>query len=442
VKPAGSHRDRLATATPSNGFYGWRLLVSLWVVYTIPIGFVFYGPAVLYPFMIEDLGWSRGQVMSGSTAFMITFGLVSPLTALMIKRLGARLTIALGGAGLVGAGTLMGILGHVYPLYVILSLVVGGCVSLASMIPVQTVTIAWFSARRALALGLVLGGGAIGGFVAPQWISQSVQGAGGNWRVGWCLIAAASGIAGIVGLLAVRNRPEDMGQFPDGRKPADATEGEQMRPTPARTYRTAHTWTLREALKTPALWFLIAGAAGSFFLWQVLVTQGPLHLKDRGFGASEAAFYYSLAIGLSVVGRFSIAALGDVVEPRILFALGAFCILLGGVLFWFVSPEAMWTVRLYPLLAGFGFGASYVCIPTLIGNYWGPDAFPVISGILSPISVFVQALAAPLAGFFFDVQGTYFSVVLIGWILAGAGFLAVLLCRPPVPRKQKTERRS
>jgi len=231
-----------------------------------------------------------------------------------------------------------------------------------------------------------------------------------------------------VGLLAVRNRPEDLGQRPDG----GVREGEGRR-TGARTYRTPYTWTVREAVSTPSLWLLVASAAGSFFLWQVIVTQGPLHLQDRGFGPGEAAFYYSLAIGLSVAGRFSIAAFGDVLEPRILFALGIFCILLGGILFWFVSPEALWIAWLYPLLAGFGFGASYVCIPTLIGNYWGLDAFAGISGLLSPISVVFQALAAPLAGACFDRQGTYFSVVLLGWLLAGIAFLAMLLCRPPRP---------
>ena len=53
------------------GFYGWWLLFFLWIVYTIPIGFVFYGPPVLYPFMIEETGWSRGDIMVGYAAIML-----------------------------------------------------------------------------------------------------------------------------------------------------------------------------------------------------------------------------------------------------------------------------------------------------------------------------------------------------------------------------------
>jgi MFS family permease len=144
-----------------------------------------------------------------------------------------------------------------------------------------------------------------------------------------------------------------------------------------------------------------------------------------------ATFFYSLAVGLSIVGRFTIAALGDIIEPRFLFAFGAFCILLGGILFWFVTPEAMWTAYLYPLLAGFGFGAAYICIPTITGNYWGPKAFAAISGLISPVTMSIQALAAPLAGFLYDLQGSYFTIMVISWIAAAIGFVAILLCKPP-----------
>jgi MFS family permease len=144
-----------------------------------------------------------------------------------------------------------------------------------------------------------------------------------------------------------------------------------------------------------------------------------------------AAFFYSLAIGLSIVGRFTIAALGDIIEPRFLLASGALCVVLGSVLFWFVSPAAMWAAYLYALLGGFGFGAVYICIPTITGNYWGPEAFPAISGLISPLVMLVQAGAAPLAGFLYDLQGTYFTVMVIAWVMAAVGFAAILLCKPP-----------
>jgi MFS family permease len=340
----------------------------------------------------------------------------------MITRIGARKTIVIGGCVAATAAFLMSRLGHVYPLFVTLGVFQGLGVSLSAMIPVQTVAIAWFHARRALALGLVLGGGAVGGFLAPQLINWAVLRAGGNWRTGFLLIAVASLTGAVVALLAVRNRPGDVGQHPDGAAPEERSDPSAGPERKARTYRTNDVWTVREALNTRALWLLILAVTGTFYMWQIIVTQGPLPMS---------AFLYSLAIGLSIVGRFAIAGLGDRIEPRYLFAFGSLCTLIGGILFWVVSPDKAWVAYLYPLLAGFGFGAAYVCIPTITGNYWGPEAFPGVTGLISPMAMLIQSSAAPLAGFLYDLQGTYLTIMVVAWITAVFGFVAILFCLPP-----------
>jgi hypothetical protein len=51
--------------TGGGGFYGWWMLPFLCLVYSIPIGFAFYGPPVIYTFMQSDLGWQRGEIYAG-----------------------------------------------------------------------------------------------------------------------------------------------------------------------------------------------------------------------------------------------------------------------------------------------------------------------------------------------------------------------------------------
>ncbi len=425
----------MGARTQAEGFYGWWLLFFLLIVYTIPIGFAFYSPMMLYPFMTEETGWARGEVMVGFTAVLLLMGLGAPLVAWMISHFGARVTIFIGGLIIAVAAFLMGLMGHIYPIYLILSVFVGLGIALASVVPVQTVVVSWFSARRALALGLVMGGGAIGGFLVPQIISGVVLSAGGNWRVGWFMIAAASIVGAIMAIFTVRNRPEDMGQCQDGLSSDEIKVVAGGKSRAVRTYRTPVSWTVRDALRTPALWFLIVALIGGHFLWHVVLTQAPFHLQDRGFDPATAAFLYSLAVGLSIVGRFTIAGLGDIIEPRSLFTFGVLCILVGGILFWFVSPEAMWIAYLYPLLAGFGFGVIYICEAAILGNYWGHEAFPGIRGVIGPIGVLFEATAAPLAGFIYDLQGTYLTVMLIAWAGAAIGFVAILFCKPPEPKE-------
>jgi MFS family permease len=417
-------------------FYGWWLLFFLWIVYTIPIGFVFYGPPVLYPFMIEETGWSRGDIMVGYAAIMLLTGVASPLAAWMIGRLGVRVTIFVGGVGVSAVNFAMALFGDSYWAYLTLCALLGLAVAPATFIPIQTVVIFWFDARRALALGLVLGGGAIGGFFAPQIVNAAVLGAGGDWRIGWTITGVAALVAAVVAILAVRNRPSDLGQYPDGLPPdqAGTTVGATRA---ARTYRTTVKWKLADALRTPALWLLLLATVGTFSLWQVMVTQGPLHLQDRGFEPDTAAFFYSLAIGLSIAGRFSVAALGDIIEPRFIFAFAMLCILIGGVLFWFISPDVMWAAYLYPLLGGFGMGAAYICEATMVGNYWGPEVFARIRGVIGPIAVLFEAGVPPLAGFLYDLQGTYLTIMIITGVGAILGIFAILLCTPPNPVERR-----
>jgi len=421
----------LATEAKEKGFYGWWLLFFLWIVYTIPIGFAYYSPAVIYPFMISDLGWSRGEIMVGAMVFILLFGLSAPLNAWMIRRFGARMTLATGGVIIVISSTLMGFLGHIYSMFIILSLFIGLGVAFASMIPCQTVIISWFNRRRALAMGLVLGGGGVGGFLAPQLINTVIEGADGNWRVGWFIIALASVAAIITALVTVRNYPSEVGQHTDGLAPCEEETALNVSSRKSRTHRSEVEWTVREAVRTRSLWLLIIGVVFSGLIWGVIVTQAPLHLLDRGFDPAMAAFFYSLALGMSIVGRFTIAGLGDIVEPRFLFAGGIFFMLLGGALFWFVSPAEMWMAYIYPLLAGFGFGLTYICLPTMIGNYWGARAFPGIRAIDSPIELAFAAMIAPVAGFLFDLQGSYLTILIISLILGVIGLVAILMCTPP-----------
>lgn len=423
----------MATRPQAKGFYGWWMLFFLWVVYTVPIGFAFYSGTVLYPYMTADMGWTRGEVMVGATGVMMLFGLSSPLVAWMVGRLGARVTLAIGGGIVAVVSLTMGFVGHIYPLFILLSFLNGLGIALASTIPVQTVVISWFYTRRALALGLVLGGGAIGGFLAPQAVSLVVEANGGNWHLGWFIISLASFVGIAVSLTMVRNRPEDIGQFPDGAVSQEASIAASK--LPMRTYRTPVEWKFSDAIRTRALWLLVIAGVLGFWVWDLVYSQAPYHLRDRGFDAETVAFLYSLAIGLSIVGRFAVAALGDIIEPRYLLAFGTTCLIGGGILFWFASPQAEWVARLYPLLVGFGMGMSMVSTPAIISNYWGQTAFAPLNGLISPISVIAHAILPPVAGFVYDVKGTYFPVLVVALVGALLAIVAILLCTPPKPKE-------
>jgi len=432
-----------------SGFYGWWLLPILCLVYSIPIGFALYGPPVIYIYMAESLGWQRGQINVGYSIIGVMLGMGALLIPLMINRFGPRKTLAIGGIIIALCCVLMALLaqlcttiaGHPYPfVYWIICFFIGLGLSFSTVVPIQTLVLLWFNVHRALALGLVLGGGAIGGFLYPQFISATIVGNGNDWRVGWYAIAVACLAGAVIALIAVRNRPEDLGQHPDGMDPeAEQAAIAHARHRPIRTYRTALAWSFRDAVKTRSLWLIVATTAFVFFLWQAVLTQTPAHLNDRGFSPLDPqlifhpAFIYGLILACSIIGRLSVSFLGEKIETRYLISIAGFSLLAGGVLFTIASRDNLWAAYLYPLLAGFGFGTTYVATPLIVGNYFGAASFPSISRITNPINSIFQFGAPAFAGYMYDINGNYDMAMLIACAGGLIGAVLILFCTPPRP---------
>ncbi|MFA5630556.1 MAG: MFS transporter [Porticoccaceae bacterium] len=415
--------------SPYPGFYGWRMLIALWLIYFSVVGFTFYGTPVMFPYMVADLGWSRGQVSLGFMTAMLMMGFAAPASAWSLNRFGGRHTMLVGG--LLGAtGLLLMLFTDSVLLYVLFfGLVVGTGIALAANIPVQTVITYWFNQRRGTAFGLVLAGGAIGGFVAPLALTATIDAADGQWRIGWVLLATMMAIAGLTSLLFVRNKPADLGQHPDGIDPAAATAAGDSA-TPTRIYRCATSWPLAAAIRTPQLWLVTAAIIGGQFHWQVFITQGPLHLADRGFTTEQYSLIYGITVGTSIIGRLGAGFIVDRVEPRLIFITALILGAVGSVLFWFISPQKPLTL-LFPLFSGISFGAITIAYPNIIANYWGTTAFASVNGFIFPMMIICNSSAAPLSGAIHDGTGNYFIAFCIAWVMLAIAFFATLALSPP-----------
>ena len=78
-------------------FYGWILLAIIGLIYMICVGAGFYGLSVMMPPMIDDLGWTRAEASAGFSLMAMVLGLSGPLITTMMKKIGPRLTIIIGG---------------------------------------------------------------------------------------------------------------------------------------------------------------------------------------------------------------------------------------------------------------------------------------------------------------------------------------------------------
>lgn len=407
-------------------FFGWKNLGLLFGVYLFAVGFVYYSFNVIFPEMVRETGWKRGDASWAQTLHGVMFSAFVPVAALLTNRFGARATIATGIGVLIAGCILLGTIAHSIMAWTILwGVVMAFGLALGGVIPIQTTVAQWFSLRRATAIGLVMSAAGLGGFLAQPLFTWVMQDFGG-WQSGW-LAATGFAVVAVVLVSWVVNRPEDLGEHPDGIVPGSEAHAQQRSAT--RIYRTQDTWTLAEALRTPTLWLLIVLFLGTVMPLYLLAVHGVLHLTDLDYDRMQAASVLSFMLAGSACARFPLGWLGDRVEPRVIL----FCLLIGAAVALAIvwqAPGLGWL-----LLAGALFGAAYggtlVLVPAIIANYFGAASFASINGFVFPVQLVIASAVPVGAGYLADRTGSYDAsfIGLTGYALLAA--ICTLWARPP-----------
>jgi len=415
----------------ARNFYGWKLLAALSAIVSVNLGFTYVGASVTNAAMAKELNLSRSMLGAGGMAFVLAVGLAAPLAARAVNALGSRITLCLGSS-LVGlAALLLGAwVGVGWQYVVCYGLLMGAGCAIGSMIPAQTCASMWFERRRALALALVLTGSGIGGSIAAPLLTRIIAVAGGNWRVAWYFVVAIAVAAVITAWRCVKNRPEELGQRPDGGPVSAAAQPAGAR-SAARSWvhRTRETWSVREAARTPALWIISLAAVGESAPSVAAITHAPLHLRDFGHTPQAIAGALSAFAILSIAGKLSVGFICDRIEPRFVWAL---CIAMMGSAVW-VATHAQSTFMMYLFtgMLGFGSGAALTCWHATVANYFGPTAFASILGAQMPFSNAVSAASPLIVGMVYDRVGSYAAAFYAVGAFSMLAALLLLFARPP-----------
>jgi MFS family permease len=382
-------------------FHGWKLVGALSTILFFAVGGSIYVFPVFIASFQAEFGWSMTQISTGGALFAIVMGLSNPLVGTLFARWGARRTM-LTGAALLGTTSLAyASMVNLWMLYTIL-LVAGFAVASSTVLPAQTLITNWFDRSRGRAMGLMMLGIGLGGFLLPPVNEFLIRQIG--WRLTWVVSFVVLALV-VIPLIAtfVRTRPSDMGLSPDGRS-SDEARGEESDPVTGLTPKAA--------LATATFWLLVA-----VFLLQITGVSAlnfhfvPFAEQEVGFTSQEAAFFYGLAVGFSVVGRLFFGWLADRWSPILLMAISLLLAAVGpAVLELFFLRLRLQEVNLLWLFAipyGIGSGGTFVTLPILVGRCLGELHFSRIMGLLMSGSAVGVIIGLPVAGRVFDETGSY-----------------------------------
>jgi len=412
-------------------FYGWTLLTVVWFIMAFNLGIPAYSPSVLNPEMGKDLKFTRDVIGLMMSIYIIMSGLPGPLVARLVNKLGSRTTIVIGTVMLVaGAVAMATVVDSALGAYIAFGILVGGGVCTGASLPSQTAVARWFLRRRAMALSIMYSAGAIAGGISAKLLELLIKHTG-DWRDAWWVIAACSGVAGVLALLFVRERPEDMGQIVDGisAEAASAASGRPVKPRPA--FITDVAWEFRDAIRSPSYWLILGSLLGGSGIYTLFLAQGKLVLEDFGHapGIGGTAVFVMTISGL--IAKAIIVMFGDRIDPKYLWALFMAIFGVGSVVF--VHASTVPLVYTFAVCLGIGFGGGVVCLMAVLGNYYGLKAFASLCGIAIAINTTLSAITPPVAAKLFMHGYGYVGICyfLAAWCFLGA--VVLFLIRKPVP---------
>ena len=229
-----------------NTFYGWWVVVGCALIVFGVAGGQFSFGVFLKP-MTEEFGWTRGTL---SLAFAITYvlsGLLRPVAGYLADRYSAKWS-ALAGVAIMGWMLLMlPLVNNLWQLYLVFAVMSIGVTLGTGPILIKIVA-QWFLSRRGLTLGLVGGAGSFGAmFLVPATSAFLVL---FTWQQAYIFLGMLLVVVILpIGVLLIRNRPEDKGLEPYGERPVPISQaGDEESGSTAATFRDS---TFAEAIRTP-----------------------------------------------------------------------------------------------------------------------------------------------------------------------------------------------
>jgi len=425
VPAADSQTSQAENAVPTDAkpFYGWWIVAAGTAVLFVTSGIGFYGHGVILDPMRTFHGWSKATVSSAITLYFVTSGIMGMMIGRQVDRYGPKWILILGSIVICVGFVLLGSIRTVWQLYILYFIMALGFSS-TSLVPVNTLIANWFIRKRGFAMSLTNTGLSAGGIVLVPFASYIIS----HWGLKLALpvLGVIYGLVVVFATTFIKQRPSDLGQFPDGEPLQTLSSGKngsaidysaQMR-----------VWTRSNAMCTMPFWaiviaFLLALAGQIAFLVH------QISFLSLYLGVAGAATAVSITAGASIAGRFFLGAIVDRCDKRyvtmVCFLIQALAML--------ALARYNHVVILY--LGTFAFGLTMGCIimmqSLIIGECFGLVSFATVSGFAGLFTMSGAAFGPTIAAIIYDATQSYRSAFTIFAALSLVAIIVIYFARWP-----------
>ena len=399
-------------------FFGWWISIAALFTSGLTVGIPYYNIPFFYDYFQRAFGWSRASITFG-------FPLAALLTIwagpLLIHRFSPRKLILVGSTLIAIALGGFGSMGSSLSIYYALWFVYTAGYILSGPIPHQLIVSHWFRRNRGKALSIVyVGNGLIGSF-GSLLVKPLTDDFG--FRTALRIVAALLLLCWPVALFVLRDKPSELGQYPDG----DPSP-------PAEARLQSHSFA--ELLRSGPFWLILFGSFCSIGAIGAVNFHMKFVFLDEGFAAGsivDAAWRTAsvLILWSSVAGRLIIGGLADSFSKKIVMTATFILVAATIPILLLVRPGHPTTLYTFAVLFGLGLGADYMLIPLIAADQFGINSLARAMAVILPVNTIGQTWFPYFVSILRDRSAGY--SIALGAVLvvaiAGAISIAVLPSR-------------
>jgi MFS family permease len=401
-------------------FHGWSIVATAFVTFGLAVGVPYYNLPFFFDYFQKSYHWNLKEI---TLAFPLAAIVTVWAAPLLIPRFSQRKLIIVG-TGLTAVSFFgFGLMNGSLPVYFALYFIYTAGYLFSGPIPHQILISHWFRRRRGLAMGVTYVGVGLFGAVGSLLVSR-ITGRFG-FQTALFAVGALLFISWPLALFVLRDKPSELGEFPDG---AAAPSAEQ----------TIEPHTYGHLFRSGAFWLLLLGSICSIGSIGSINQHMKLVFRDAGFRdqqALNAVWTAASAIVLfsSIVGRISIGYLADVFSKKSVMTTTYFIVAATILLLLAVTPAHPGYIYGFAIVFGFAMGADYMLIPLMAAEQFGVNTLARAMAIILPVNTIGQTWCPYLVSALRERYGNYVAPMTVVFAIAMMGAVAIAL----IPRSTR-----
>jgi len=345
-------------------------------------------------------GWTRSELTSVYSIYLLVHGCTAPLVGLVFDRFGPRWVYGAGMLSLGGAFFLAGNLTALWQFYLLIGVAVGIGVSMNGMVPGSALIARWYRERLSSALGVAYSAFGIGTLLFVPLVQHLV--AEYDWRQTYRIMGIALLLLAPLVMFALPWNTFAAGH--PARAEARRTAGEG--------------WTLGAALRSPVFWglsqvFFFTAAAMFAILVQLVA-----FLVDSGFTPLAAATAFGLVGLLSGLSVMVSGLSSDRFGYRQIVTLSFTGTFAGMALLLLLSfHPSVFVLALFVPVFGLCMGVRGPIVSSIAARYFAGPRVATIYGLIYGSNAVGAALGAFAGGLLHDFTGGYRAALAMALVL-------------------------